>query len=284
MGKGKGRGLARKIYRVERSTINVRRCNTPKVPRKWGEWTKRICQKTSFLFYIWFFLKLGRRTHHDRFLFIWHFRPKQPSAYIVVIESHAGITRVSAWLWKNGSHDVRKGLKSREVLLPITRFPSDTPVFVWVRMSSRLHESETPYSEILICLATAMKTQRFAFCFTQWERALKPFLSMVQKGGVEKIAPTATKKERGEEAPMPRTVRGLPQTERHFCRCYACGCASDCWTYAEAISLRRFAPFAVVAAVLVPEARLFAPFGQLNLFLRLWVWVDFGEVLFVHAC
>ena len=32
-----------------------------------------------------------------------------------------------------------------------------------------------------------------------------------------------------------------------------------------------FAPFAVVciAAVLAPEARLFAPFGQLNLFLRL---------------
>ena len=37
-------------------------------------------------------------------------------------------------------------------------------------------------------------------------------------------------------------------------------------------------------AVLAPEARLFAPFGQLNLFLRLWIWVDFGEVLFVHAC
>ena len=31
-------------------------------------------------------------------------------------------------------------------------------------------------------------------------------------GGEKKIAPTATKKERGEEAPMPRTVRGLPQT------------------------------------------------------------------------
>ena len=26
---------------------------------------------------------------------------------------------------------------------------------------------------------------------------------------------------------MPRTVRGLPQTERHFCRCYACGWS--CW-------------------------------------------------------
>ena len=45
-----------------------------------------------------------------------------------------------------------------------------------------------------------------------------------------------------------------------------------------------FAPFAVVVAVLAPEARLSAPFGQLNLFLRLRVWVDFGEVLFVHAC
>ena len=34
-------------------------------PRKWGKWTKRICEETSFLF--WFFLKLGRRAHHDRF-------------------------------------------------------------------------------------------------------------------------------------------------------------------------------------------------------------------------
>ena len=34
-----------------------------------------------------------------------------------------------------------------------------------------------------------------------------------RQGGVEKkIAPTATIKERGEEAPMPCTVRGLPQT------------------------------------------------------------------------
>ena len=33
------------------------------------------------------------------------------------------------------------------------------------------------------------------------------------KGALKKtFAPTATKKERGEEAPMPRTVRGLPQT------------------------------------------------------------------------
>ena len=35
----------------------------------------------------------------------------------------------------------------------------------------------------------------------------------VHKGALKKkFAPTATKKERGEEAPMPRTVRGLPQT------------------------------------------------------------------------
>ena len=34
-------------------------------PRKWGKWTERICEETSFLF--WFFLKLGRRAHHDRF-------------------------------------------------------------------------------------------------------------------------------------------------------------------------------------------------------------------------
>ena len=34
-------------------------------PRKWGKWTERICEETSFLY--WFFLKLGRRAHHDRF-------------------------------------------------------------------------------------------------------------------------------------------------------------------------------------------------------------------------
>ena len=34
----------------------------------------------------------------------------------------------------------------------------------------------------------------------------------MQGGGEKKIAPTATKKERGEEAAMHRTVRGLPQT------------------------------------------------------------------------
>ena len=51
--------------------------------------------------------------------------------------------------------------------------PSETPVFVSVRLSPRLHESETPYSKIQICLATVMKTQRFAFCFPQWERALR---------------------------------------------------------------------------------------------------------------
>ena len=50
--------------------------------------------------------------------------------------------------------------------------PSETPVFVWVCLSPRLHESETPYYKIQICLATVMKTQRFAFCFPQWERAL----------------------------------------------------------------------------------------------------------------
>ena len=30
-----------------------------------GKWTKRICEEPSFLF--WFFFKLGRRAHHDRF-------------------------------------------------------------------------------------------------------------------------------------------------------------------------------------------------------------------------
>ena len=36
--------------------------------------------------------------------------------------------------------------------------PSETPVFVWVRLSPRLHESETPYTKIQFCLATVMKT------------------------------------------------------------------------------------------------------------------------------
>ena len=59
--------------------------------------------------------------------------------------------------------------------------PSETPVFVWVRLSPRLHESETPYSKIQICLATVMKTQRFAFRFPQWERALRGILSPRQR-------------------------------------------------------------------------------------------------------
>ena len=52
--------------------------------------------------------------------------------------------------------------------------PSETPVSVWARLRSRLPEIKTPYSKIQICLATVMKTQRFAFCFPQWERALIP--------------------------------------------------------------------------------------------------------------
>ena len=52
--------------------------------------------------------------------------------------------------------------------------------------------------------------------------------SDLRKGALKKICTNShKKKERGEEAPMPRTVRGLPQTERHFCRCYACGWS--CW-------------------------------------------------------
>ena len=99
---------------------------------------------------------------------------------------------------------------------------------------------------------------------------LKIAVLFVLEGGVEKkIAPTATKEERGEEAPMPCTVRGLPQTERHFCRCYACVGVADLAPPTEHAEASLFAPFAVVVAVLAPEARLFAPFGQLNLFLRL---------------
>ena len=48
------------------------------------------------------------------------------------------------------------------------------------RASPRLHESETPHSKIQICLATVMKTQRFAFCFPQWERAL--IVERIEKG------------------------------------------------------------------------------------------------------
>ena len=47
-----------------------------------------------------------------------------------------------------------------------------SPNFMEREAHSRLHENETPYSEVQICLATVVKTQRFAFCFTQWERAL----------------------------------------------------------------------------------------------------------------
>ena len=39
------------------------------------------------------------------------------------------------------------------------------------------------------------------------------YTHVLREGGGEKnIAPTATKKERGEEAAIHRTVRGLPQT------------------------------------------------------------------------
>ena len=45
--------------------------------------------------------------------------------------------------------------------------PQGTSVFIWVRLSSRLHESETPYSKRQICLAKVVKNQRFAFSFAQ---------------------------------------------------------------------------------------------------------------------
>ena len=45
------------------------------------------------------------------------------------------------------------------------------------------------------------------------------------RGRWKKIAPTATKKERGEEAPMPRTVRGLPQRWSH--QSLICACESS---------------------------------------------------------
>ena len=105
------------------------------------------------------------------------------------------------------------------------------------------------------------------------------------KGALKKIAPTATKKERGEEASMPRTVRGLPQTERHFCRCYACGwsCwfgASDwtCWSKSVRAICGGSCCFGArstpVRAIWTAEIFSF----------DFEFWVDFGEVLFVHAC
>ena len=57
-----------------------------------------------------------------------------------------------------------------------------------------------------VTIATGSRTP-----FTRHERIWGRFLGK-EGGGEKKIAPTATKKERGEEAPMPRTVRGLPQT------------------------------------------------------------------------
>ena len=51
-------------------------------------------------------------------------------------------------------------------------------------------------------------------------------MAQVLKGGGEKkLAPTATKKERGEEAAMHRTVRGLPQRWRH--QSLICACESS---------------------------------------------------------
>ena len=87
-------------------------------------------------------------------------------------------------------------------------------------------------------------------------------------GGVEKkIAPTATNKERGEEAPMPRSVCLRPSAISADVT-HAVGVA-DLAPATEHAEASLFALFAVVVAVLAPEARLFAPFGQLNLFLRL---------------
>ena len=74
------------------------------------------------------------------------------------------------------------------------------------------------------------------------------------QGGVEKkIAPTATKKERVEEAPMPRPVRGLPQTPSAISAdvTHAIGVA-DLAPATEHAEASLFAPFAVVAAVLAP--------------------------------
>ena len=68
------------------------------------------------------------------------------------------------------------------------------------------------------------------------------------------------------------TVRGLPQTSAisadvtHAVEVAHLAPATE---HAEASLFAPFNAFAVVVAVFSPEARLFVPFGQLNLFLRL---------------
>ena len=90
--------------------------------------------------------------------------------------------------------------------------------------------------------------------------------SKARKRGVEKIAPTATKKKKGEGSAAPELCEiCLRPSAISVDVTHAVGVAD----LAPANEARLFAPFAVVVAVLSPEARLFAPFGQVNLFLGL---------------
>ena len=59
-------GATRHVKDRQKTVVRISNVVTPQsCPRKWGKWTERIFEETSFLF--WFFLKLGRRAHHDRF-------------------------------------------------------------------------------------------------------------------------------------------------------------------------------------------------------------------------
>ena len=94
--------------------------------------------------------------------------------------------------------------------------------------------------------------------------------SASDKGALKKkIAPTATKKERGRKRQCPALCEVcLRPSAISADVTHAVGVA-DLAPATEHAEASLFAPFAVVVAVLAPEARLFAPFGQLNLFLRL---------------
>ena len=97
-----------------------------------------------------------------------------------------------------------------------------------------------------------------------WE-AWRHQSSCVQQGGVEKkFAPTATKKRKGGGSTAPKLCEVCLRPSAIFADVtHAVGVAD----LVPATKARLFAPFAVVVAVLAPEAHLFAPFGHLNIFL-----------------
>ena len=89
----------------------------------------------------------------------------------------------------------------------------------------------------------------------------------MSKGALKKkFAPTATKKKGGRKRQCPTLCEVcLRPSAISADVTHAVGVA-DLAPATEHAEASLFAPFAVVVAVLAPEARLFAPFGQLNLF------------------